>query len=831
LPLDLSPARWVWLPSERCLPNTFVLFRREIEVATPLKRATGWLMADSRYRLYFDGQRVQWGPTPSDPRQPEVDPVDLTAFLTPGRHVIGVEVCFFGHGDGTWVMGSPGLLMRLETEDQDGRVELVTTEDQTWLCRLDRAHRPGQYARGTLRSLQEDFDARLHPHGWSTVQHQLDELWLAPRVLPGDATTPPAFIGGPTVIRGADRAAFPTTDLPGYTPIEIELVPRSIPPTAEAVIPVSELVDAGRVDWKRPVNDWFESRVPDSFDIASAPVAEQIDNGWRLPAAEHGVGHYLTFRFAEQLIGFPRVCIDAPEGTVVELIVHESHDPEHGPRWLESHHHLWSRLKCKEGENTFEAFDYDSLCWAQVHVHGNDRPVMIREVAVRRRRYDWPNDPHVRCAEPELQALFDATVNTLHNACPDTAQDGPGRERQQYSGDCGHQHQALRYTFGELDLTTRYLKTYSQGMTKAGYFLDCWPGIDRLVRLAQREIGTTQWGPILDHGIGLNFDAWQHYLDSGRLRDLEPAYPRLLRFAVYLVGLRDDEGLLPVEGLGIPMVWIDHYAYRRQADKRCAFNLYAAAMYQHALAPICRAFGDAAEADRWSAHGEALETAAVATWWDADAGAFVINREHLEADGGPRFCDRSLANAVLFGQAPGGSTDTIERLLDEMPDSVGLSYPANAGWRLRALAALGRTDVVWRELRDRWANMGSVHSNKTLQEVWDAEPDTPAQFSHCPVAPLFVLMHDLLGVRAVEPGFARYEVRPQLTDAPPLDVIARTAVGPVRVTLEQAKAGRELTVTAAEGGTGRLIVDNQDRPLPPGQPTSVTLRERVASTD
>jgi hypothetical protein len=28
-PVSLHPARWIWLPSQRTLPNTFVLFRKE----------------------------------------------------------------------------------------------------------------------------------------------------------------------------------------------------------------------------------------------------------------------------------------------------------------------------------------------------------------------------------------------------------------------------------------------------------------------------------------------------------------------------------------------------------------------------------------------------------------------------------------------------------------------------------------------------------------------------------------------------------------------------------------------------------------------------------
>ncbi|MHB9049119.1 MAG: hypothetical protein ACYC35_24645, partial [Pirellulales bacterium] len=67
--VDLAPAQWLWLPSQRTLPNTFVLFRKEIELAAVPTRAIAWLTADSRYRLTINGQRVAWGPAPCDPRQ------------------------------------------------------------------------------------------------------------------------------------------------------------------------------------------------------------------------------------------------------------------------------------------------------------------------------------------------------------------------------------------------------------------------------------------------------------------------------------------------------------------------------------------------------------------------------------------------------------------------------------------------------------------------------------------------------------------------------------------------------------------------------------------
>ncbi len=194
--LDLSPARWIWFPSARTLANTFVLFRRELHFANPPVSARGWISADSRYRLTLNGQRVQWGPAPSDPRWPEADPIDLTSRLQLGKNVLGVEVLFYGHGDGTWPLGKPGLLLNVEINFGDGAKQRVVS-DESWLCFLDRAHRPGQYRRWYLRALQEEFDARLYPFDWDTPQFQPDTRWLPAQLLSGRADKPAFAVSDP----------------------------------------------------------------------------------------------------------------------------------------------------------------------------------------------------------------------------------------------------------------------------------------------------------------------------------------------------------------------------------------------------------------------------------------------------------------------------------------------------------------------------------------------------------------------------------------------------------------------------------------------------------
>ena len=790
---DLAPARWIWFPSGRTLPNTFILFRRELELPAQPRHATGWICADSRYRLEVNGQRVQWGPAPCDPRWAEADPLDLTAHLRPGKNVLGATVLFYGAGDGTWPLGKPGFLFWLEIEHADGLVEKLVS-DSTWQVRLCRAWAPGRPKRWYLRALQEEFDARLYPYQWSSPGFPTGLGWLPAMALDGSPNKPAL----------CTNYYEYQMDIGGGPP-EAELRPRSIPLLQESFVPAARLVESFRLDWRLSPQDYFDFRVPNAFTVQREECAVEFAPGqWRVELDGQRAAA-LTFNFTEQVVGWPGFTIEAPVGTIIELLVHEAHAPG-GPPLLNTHFDSWTRFICREGRNEFETFDFESLRWLQLHLRNANGPVTISQVRVRRRVFPWPNPPRLRTSETALQRLFDAGLNTLNNCAQETLVDGMARERQQYSGDGGHQMHAIHLAFGERRLPARYLATWSQGLTKDGFFLDCWPAYDRLARLIERQLDLSGWGPILDHGVGFIFDCRSHYLYTGDLDALREPYPRLLRFARYLQRIVGSDGLLPVEDLGIPSVWIDHVAYQQQRHKQCAFNLYAAAAMQHALAPLCRAFGDAGQGEAVEAFGRQLLSAAVRRFWSPERGLFINNLPWLAREKSPRTCDRSLATAILFDQCPGGQTAPALRSLAECPPEMGFSYPANAGWRLWALAKGGRADVIVADLRRRWAAMASVKENHTLQEDWQAASDSGAQWSHCAVVPVYLAYHGLMGLRPLEPGFKRFEVRPQLGDLEDLELAAFTVLGPVSLRSRGKLGKRELVLHLPPSGEGELVL-------------------------
>jgi hypothetical protein len=599
----------------------------------------------------------------------------------------------------------------------------------------------------------------------------------------------------------------------GPGPSYCELRPRSIALLDESLVPVERLAESLWIRWRRPAEEYFENRGPDCFDVDGQASANELNKGrWHMDLeSDHGV--LLTFELAEQVVGFPYFTIAAPAGTTVDLVTQEGHRVGGDAVLYTTMNYSWTRFVCQEGENAFECFDYESLRWIQLHVQGKG-PVNVHSVGVRRRLFPWKNKPVVRSNEPSLQQLFAANINSLLNAAADRFIDGAGRERQQYSGDCGHQVATSLLLFGDSRLPARYLDTWSQGLTLEGYFLDCWPGVDRLERIMQREVDMSEFGPILDHGVQFALDAWNHYLYTGELEALRGPYPRLVRFADYLVGLidRDGDGLLPVTDMGVPCVWLDFeaYSFTAQRRKQCSFNLYVVAMFEHALAPLCVQFGDSSRAKQLREIARRLLDTVVARFWSSEQRLFIDNLPWIDEDGTRSLSDLTLARAVLFDQCPNNATDAAIQALAAPPAEMGLSYPANAVWRLWALGKGRRIDVVIEELRNRWAKLPSVSLNNTIQEFWDTKPDSFSQWSHAAVAPLSVTHLVIVGLRPLSPGFKRAELRPQLGDLEDLEVVTHTGQGPVHFATSGKRGRRKITVSIPSGCECELVLRSEE---------------------
>ncbi len=404
--------------------------------------------------------------------------------------------------------------------------------------------------------------------------------------------------------------------------------------------------------------------------------------------------------------------------------------------------------------------------------------------------------------DPLLQRLFDAGFTTLYNAAIETLVDGMGRERQQYSGDGAHVMLTLRRLMGDAALCRRFLYTYSDGLTPSGYFLDCYPAIDRLRRISYMQIGLSVWGPLIDHSVGFVGDCHKYAIETGDFDTVRDIYPRLKVFVDFLLREANDD-LFPVEGCDY-CVWLDHEAYEQQRHRLASMNCYIYGMLRMHWLPLMCALGKEAEVAPYEVFADRLRERLIERFWDPERQMFFDNLPWIEEEKTRKVSDRTLAMAILYDLCPKGDSAVCGEYLAHSPD-LKLSYPCNAVWRQWALGKLGYVDVILQDLRDRWATMDSVRFNHTYQEFWTVPTDSTAEFSHVPQAPLLAVTDVLVGIEPTVPGYRDFSLCPQLGNIGALHTVITTAAGPGDFTAESDGTGSyQICIRFGAGRTGRL---------------------------
>ncbi|MCX6894796.1 MAG: family 78 glycoside hydrolase catalytic domain [Verrucomicrobia bacterium] len=164
------------------------LLRREFAVAAPVKRAVVYLCGLGCYQLRVNGRSVD--ERVLDPAQTDYDvrafytTFDVTELLRAGKNAIGVvlgdgwfrQTLTFTHLKQPAAFGRPGLLLQMEIEYADGRVERVVS-DGSWKCSIE-----GPVVKNAVYA-GELYDARREMPGWDAPNFD-EKNWAAVEVIP-----------------------------------------------------------------------------------------------------------------------------------------------------------------------------------------------------------------------------------------------------------------------------------------------------------------------------------------------------------------------------------------------------------------------------------------------------------------------------------------------------------------------------------------------------------------------------------------------------------------------------------------------------------------------
>lgn len=159
-------ARWITAEHENGTPNTWMAFRKTVELPAVPSEVEACICADSKYWMWINGTMVvregglKRGPAPGDGY---FDRVQIAPFLKEGSNVIAVLVDYFGKsGFSHMSSGIPGLLFEARGEG----VEILS--DRSWEVKRQDAYGlvPGEQCNYRLPESNVRFDAREWDGSW-----------------------------------------------------------------------------------------------------------------------------------------------------------------------------------------------------------------------------------------------------------------------------------------------------------------------------------------------------------------------------------------------------------------------------------------------------------------------------------------------------------------------------------------------------------------------------------------------------------------------------------------------------------------------------------------
>ncbi len=642
-----SQAKWLWTTDPGHPDYTVRRFRGTLKSAEAQMLHLN-VSADSRYLLFFDGERIGRGPARSDVRHYVYETYIVPA--SPGPHMLAVLVLAYCGGHSPVAeMHEQGAFV-LEAQTENGEV-VCATGTSIWRVQADTAYRPasitrhdGYYAIGS----GETVDGGQVPHGWEQPGFD-DAAWETP-----------IAIGAPY-----DRERPGDLGDPGG---RWRLTPRDIPPLREEA---------------RQFSDWPGTlTVPAHRSREVVLDAREYAIGYPILAVDGGAGAEIQIVYAEALTkGGHKGIRDDREGTDVQGFA-DTYLPG-------------------GGAETYSPLHWRAFRFVKLIIQTGEEPITIQDFSYVLTGYPWERQATFSVANgpAELQAVQDVDFRTLECCTVETFMDCPYYEQLQYVGDTRLQALLSYVTTGDTRLGARAVRLFDwsrqpDGLTQSRYpsrmeqiippFSLLWVlMVEDLWRYAPNEEATV--AGCLPGCRGVLEWFGKHLTPEGILGGPLPWW----NFVDWADGwnVNGHYGVPPPAAHGLPSATINlQYLAALQAYVRLHDGL-----------------GDARESEFWQAEADMLADAILLAFWDFEAR---LLREGPDESWG--YTQHAQAWGILTHVIPADAwPDVVDSLHTDETLTKTTYY--HTFYVAEALAKAGHLEHLWDHWLAPWRKALDLH--------------------------------------------------------------------------------------------------------------------------
>jgi len=701
-------AAFAW-SSERGGPRLCVRrFRRTFHLDEKPCKFIINVSADSRYRLFVNGQRAGRGPLKGELDCYYYETYDIGKLLKKGRNVIATEVAWFGLNSPNSEIhsGYAGFLL------QGPRNANIDTP-MNWKVQVDRAVKPNVTRFSNAMNFldhMELVDGTKYPIGWWNPGFDDSDWENASYVVAADVD--------PTW--GELHAVW-------------HLTPRDVPILVE--------------EPRRFVRTIFDMKETEHL-FSDAP------KGWRLEAGEAGekildAGTLTT--------GFLELQFEGGKGRTVEIVYGEqvnenvTRDNRTFPTKKAVRDELeggvivgyYDTVVLPGGIFYYEPFHWRTFWFIRIKVSAGNEPFVLKDVSYRFTTYPQELKASYESSDPDSKRMMEMSWRTIQLCSHETFEDCPYYEQLHYIFDARNEALCSLALAGETRLPRRSILLFRNSMRPDG-LIHCRVPSRRTHRLPYFALA---WVLMV-----------QDYWDWVGKKDVD--FVRSNLFAVdgvltwFRSYLREDNlvGKLPYwnpiggDGEGGSML---------QKAVTDGGSTYISSLYLTALTTVIRLHDEVGykeDADRWRPLANRVKSAIHDLCWDKKQRLFAESPELKEKP----VSQHSQVQPILAGAA---TEDQISQIMNKLFTNAvsGFMLKPYGYYLARALEQTGHYEEFRKHQLEDYRQMMARHLT-TWQEGGEPGRSDCHAWSSWPAVDFLTAV---LGIKPLKPGFEEILVKPQ----------------------------------------------------------------------
>ena len=440
-----------------------------------------------------------------------------------------------------------------------------------------------------------------------------------------------------------------------------------------------------------------------------------------------------------------------------------------------------------------------------VHLIPVDGEVSVGALAMDRETKGLPVRGSFRCSDAELNEIWDVSVRTLELTCREVFIEGIKRDHWVWSGDAVQSFLMNYYVFGDYD--------------------GCR---DTLWTLRGKDPVKCHLNRIMDYTFYW-FDAVEKYrLYSGDPYIARQVYPRMKTLLEFALGRLDAAGR-PVDRPGDWMFidWAPEPLHNTGGVT--AFEQMLLVRALEATAALAKEVGAADDANAYLARAKKLRDEIVPRYWNEEKGGLL----HLmKADGS---LDEQLTRypnmfGLFYGYFDEAKRARVVKDVLLNDNVLKIQTPYMRFYELESLCSLGMQETVTKEIKSYWGGMLNLGAT-SFWELYNPSEKGVAHYamygrrygkSLCHAwgaSPTYLLGKYYLGVTPTQPGFAAYEVKPNLGGLEWIEGDVPAPFGRIHV-----KFDKKSVSVLSDGGKGVLVLPTGQRvDIPAGREISMPI--------